>query len=105
MNRHDKRASDSVARRTGAVSPTLLQNQLVRVEQERQAYQDLLWAIVRSQGRVRVAKADMHGKQGERLDVREVGDEFYLTIVESVMLVEGGVTDGKANRGEPEGAA
>lgn len=103
MNRKDKRVSDSVARRTGQVSPTLLQNQLIRVDQERQAYQDLLWAIVRSQGRVRVAKGDMRGKPGERLDVREMGDDLYLTIDESMMVVPGGVKNGKAN--EPKESA
>lgn len=97
MNRQGRRASDSVAKRTGDVSPTLLRETLQRVEQERQALQDLLWAIVRSQGRVRVRKQDMRGEPGERLDVREVGDDFYLTIVESMMVVDGGVTGGKAN--------
>lgn len=106
MNRHDKRASDSVARRTGEVSPALLQKTLIEVDQQRQALQDLLYAIVRAQGRVRVSKADMAAlNQNMRLDVREVGDDFYLSIEQSMMVVEGGVKDGKTKGHEPGGAA
>jgi hypothetical protein len=113
VNRRDRQTQDAITRRTGSPSVTLLQQQIQRLEQERQAMQDLLYAIVLSQGRVRVRKADMHAlKQGDRLDVREVGDDFYLTIEKSNMLagpngVEGGKPRGAGEpwKQEPDGAA
>jgi hypothetical protein len=104
MNRQGRRASDATVRRTGEVSATLLREQVVRLEQERQAMQDLLYAIVLAQGRVRVRKQDMNSlDQGCRLDVREVGSDFYLTLERSNMVVPGGVEGGKAIEDEQGG--
>lgn len=57
MNRHQKRANESIARKAPAVSTRLLQKQFVELRQVSDQMRNVLFAILKEQGRIRVQRA------------------------------------------------
>lgn len=90
-NRHARRVAASPK-----VSMELLQRRVIELERENQTYRDLLFAIVKEAGRVRVAKVTLAGlSQGDLINPRDAGDSWMIEYSQSNMVVPGGVADGK----------
>ena len=68
------------------------------LEVENQSLRDALFAILRSQGRIRVSKEHANAIQpGDGMGVRDVGDAWVFEYQPSNMVVPGGVKDGNGN--------
>jgi hypothetical protein len=103
VNRQDRRASDSSVRRTGQVSPALLEANLRKLAAEHQQVRNVLMAILKQQGRVRIEKATLDKlEEGDMIESRELPDAIVFEYKGSDMVVPGGVENGK---GKPKGAA
>ena len=97
MNRHDKRARLSIARKaTPTVSTKLLQEQVAKLTHEDRQLRAMLIAVAKEQGRIRISRAVFDSlTEQDGLDGSESGGNIYLTYVQSNMLVPGGVEGGK----------
>lgn len=68
------------------------------LEVENQSLRDALFAILRSQGRIRVSKEHANAIQpGDGMGVRDVGDAWVFEYQPSNMVVPGGVKGGNGN--------
>lgn len=97
MNRHDRRVSDASVRRTGTVSASLLESRLRTLAAEHRQVRNVLLAIIKEQGRVRVSKATLDSlNDGDMVESRDLGDAMVFEHKQSNMVAGGGVKDGKA---------
>lgn len=71
MNRKERRAKTAIQRQAPAVSSRLLQKQYAELQQTAQQVKNVLFAILKEQGRVRVARATI-----DSLD--SLGDDSHL---------------------------
>lgn len=68
------------------------------LETENQGLRDALFAILRSQGRIRVSKADANAlSRDDSMSVRDLGDAWLFEFQPSGMVTPNGVTNGKAS--------
>jgi hypothetical protein len=96
VNRTNRRAQAAKARQAPAVSSRLLQKRVMELEAERFRMQNVLMAICKEQGRIRIAMATIDTlREGDRLDAVRSGDHVVITFVASDMVVPGGVEGGK----------
>lgn len=94
-NRQHRRASAAQSR--GTVSATLLQKRVKELELESFQMRNVLFAIIREQGRVRVAKATIEElREGDKLGARDMGDHYIFEFEQSNMVAPQGVQNGKA---------
>lgn len=69
------------------------------LERENQSLRDALFAVLKTLGRVRVAKETVASlAQGDGMGVREEGAFWVFTYEPTSMVVPGGVTNGAANQ-------
>jgi hypothetical protein len=96
MNRINRRIQAAKARQAPAVSSRLLQKRVMELEAERFQMQNVLMAICKDQGRVRISMATIETlREGDRIDAIQSGDHLVITFVGSDMVVPGGVEGGK----------
>ena len=97
MNRKDRLTQDAHVRRTGAPSLTLLQDQLQKLAAENQQMRNVLLAILKEQGRVRVMRATIAGlSDGDSIQTRELVDAYVFQYVATNMVAgPRGVENGK----------
>jgi hypothetical protein len=87
-----------------AFSAGLLQSQLSKLSQEHFQVRNVLLAIIKQQGRIKVDKAILDGLSNEdACESRELPDAIVFEYKKSDMIVPEGVSNGKANG--PKGAA
>lgn len=79
-NRHERRAKASVARQHRSnVSATLLQKQFDELAKQAHEMRNVLFGIVKEQGRVRVQRATIDGlEEGDGLEANWQGDMLFI---------------------------
>lgn len=96
MNRHDRRVSDASVRRTGTVSAGLLESRLRTLAAEHHQVRNVLLALIKEQGRVRVSKAALDSlNESDMIESRDAGDAIIFEHKVSNMVTPAGVKDGK----------
>lgn len=92
MNRHTKRA----AKANPDVSVKLLQERVHNLEAEGAQMRNVLFALVRQLGRVRITEAEMAAlTEGDSLNAEKVGDTYVISFKPATMVVPGGVKNGQ----------
>ncbi len=98
MNRHDRRVSDASVRKTGTVSAGLLESRLRTLAAEHHQVRNVLLALIKELGRVRVSKAVLDSlSDQDMVESRDVGDAIVFEYKQSNMVTPKGATNGAGN--------
>lgn len=93
MNRQTRRATKA----NPGVSVQLLQKRVADLEAEGGQMRNVLFALVRQMGRVRITEAEMAAlTDGDSLNAEKHGDTYVITFKPGNMVVPGGVKNGEA---------
>lgn len=92
MNRHNRRANESRARKVAPIATGLLQKRYAELEANYAQMRNVLFAVAKEQGRLRFRKATLDSlNNDDHLDAKDEGEFYVISFVESDMVVPGGV--------------